>query len=30
VAALARHEGFSTPDVTEMPANNLGVIFRRT
>jgi hypothetical protein len=30
VAALARREGFSTPSVTQMPANNLAVVFRRT
>lgn len=29
VAALARDEGFSGPEVTEMPANNLSVVFRR-
>ena len=29
VAALARAAGFSGPDVTEMPANNLSVVFRR-
>ena len=29
VAALARTEGFSAPAVTEMPANNLSVVFRR-
>lgn len=29
VAALARAEGFSAPAVTEMPANNLSVVFRR-
>lgn len=29
VAALARTHGFSAPDVTEMPANNLSVVFRR-
>jgi hypothetical protein len=29
VAALARDEGFSAPAVTEMPANNLSVVFRR-
>ncbi len=29
VAALARTEGFSAPTVTEMPANNLSVVFRR-
>jgi SAM-dependent methyltransferase len=30
VAALARDHGFSTPAVTEMPANNLSVVFWRT
>ena len=29
VAAAARAAGFSGPDVTEMPANNLSVVFRR-
>ncbi len=29
VAALARDEGFSAPTVTEMPANNLSVVFLR-
>lgn len=29
VAALAREEGFSAPQITEMPANNLSVVFRR-
>ena len=29
VAALARDNGFSGPEVTEMPANNLSVVFRR-
>ena len=29
VAALAAQTGFSTPDVTQMPANNLSVVFRR-
>jgi len=29
VAALARDNGFSGPVVTEMPANNLSVVFRR-
>jgi hypothetical protein len=29
VAALARAAGFSGPVVTEMPANNLSVVFRR-
>ena len=29
VAALAREAGFSAPDVTPMPANNLSVVFRR-
>lgn len=29
VADRATEEGFSTPDVLEMPANNLSVIFRR-
>lgn len=29
VAALAAAEGFSGPAVTEMPANNLSVVFRR-
>lgn len=28
VAALATSHGFSAPDVTEMPANNLSVVFR--
>ena len=30
VAAAARSAGFTGPDVTEMPANNLSVVFRRT
>jgi hypothetical protein len=30
VAALARDHGFSAPAVTEMPANNLSVVFWRT
>ena len=29
VTALARREGFSGPEVHEMPANNLSVVFRR-
>jgi len=29
VAALARSHGFSEPVITEMPANNLSVVFRR-
>jgi len=29
VAALAREAGFSAPEVTPMPANNLSVVFRR-
>jgi hypothetical protein len=29
VAALAQSVGFSAPVVTEMPANNLSVVFRR-
>lgn len=29
VAGLARKAGFSAPSVTEMPANNLSVVFRR-
>lgn len=29
VAALAEHAGFSPPAITEMPANNLSVVFRR-
>lgn len=29
VAALARDSGFSSPVITEMPANNLSVVFRR-
>jgi hypothetical protein len=29
VAALAAAKGFSTPEVIEMPANNLSVIFRK-
>ncbi len=29
VVALAKHAGFSVPDVTQMPANNLSVVFRR-
>lgn len=29
VAELARTEGFSAPAITEMPANNLSVVFRR-
>lgn len=30
VAALAAQNGFAAPDVVEMPANNLCVVFRRT
>lgn len=30
VAALAADSGFGTPEVVEMPANNLSVLFRRT
>lgn len=30
VAALAKDMGFSAPDITNMPANNLSVVFRRT
>ena len=30
LAAAARSAGFTGPDVTEMPANNLSVVFRRT
>ena len=30
VAALAKASGFSEPRVTQMPANNLSVVFRRT
>jgi hypothetical protein len=29
VAAIAQSAGFSVPAVTEMPANNLSVVFRR-
>ena len=29
VAKLARSAGFSEPVITEMPANNLSVVFRR-
>ena len=29
IAALAEAAGFTGPDVVEMPANNLSVIFRR-
>ena len=29
VAALAAQTGFSAPDVTQMPANNLSAVFRR-
>jgi uncharacterized protein DUF938 len=29
VAAIAQSVGFSAPDITEMPANNLSVVFRR-
>jgi Protein of unknown function (DUF938) len=29
VAAMAQSNGFSAPVVTEMPANNLSVVFRR-
>ena len=29
VAALAKRAGFSSPDVTPMPANNLSVVFRK-
>lgn len=30
VAAVAQSVGFSAPAITEMPANNLSVVFRRT
>jgi hypothetical protein len=30
VAGIARSVGFSVPAITEMPANNLSVVFRRT
>ena len=30
VAELAAAEGFAAPEVVEMPANNLSVIFRRS
>jgi hypothetical protein len=30
VAAIAQSTGFSVPAVTEMPANNLSIVFRRT
>ncbi len=29
VAAIAQSAGFSVPMITEMPANNLSVVFRR-
>ena len=29
VSILAQSVGFTKPDVTEMPANNLSVVFRR-
>ena len=29
VAAVAQSVGFSVPTITEMPANNLSVVFRR-
>jgi hypothetical protein len=29
VALIAQSVGFSTPTITEMPANNLSVVFRR-
>jgi hypothetical protein len=29
VAAIARENEFSAPEIIEMPANNLSVIFRR-
>lgn len=29
VAAVAAHNGFRAPDVTQMPANNLALVFRR-
>ena len=29
VTTLAKHAGFSVPDVTQMPANNLSVVFRK-
>jgi Protein of unknown function (DUF938) len=29
VAAIAQSAGFSVPTITEMPANNLSVVFRR-
>ena len=30
IAAIAQSAGFSIPDITEMPANNLSIVFRRT
>jgi hypothetical protein len=30
VAAMAQSVGFSAPVITEMPANNLSAVFRRT
>lgn len=30
VASLAREHGFGAPEVTEMPANNLSVVFRKS
>ena len=29
IAAIAQSAGFSVPDITEMPANNLSIVFRR-
>ncbi len=29
VTALAAHHGFATPEIVEMPANNLSLVFRR-
>jgi Protein of unknown function (DUF938) len=29
IAAIAQSAGFSIPDITEMPANNLSIVFRR-
>jgi hypothetical protein len=29
IAAIAKSAGFSIPDITEMPANNLSIVFRR-
>jgi hypothetical protein len=30
VAAMAQSDGFSAPVITQMPANNLSVVFRRS